>query len=162
MVPRNHAEIGRCPESKGTNAHDPSPHAPSLSLLRVARKCHGPGRALAPLHLPSTPPSVLRDPHQMQMNLKYRVRAPSGFWHPLSLPAARLLKPSPVRRGLQPSQTGTVIDHAEAYVDGQVHTNGCENFWSLLKRGITRTYVSVEPFHLFRYLDEQSFRYNNR
>src|SRR3954470_17164929 len=42
-------------ESKGTNAHDPSPHAPSLSLLRVARKCHGPGRALAPLHLPSTP-----------------------------------------------------------------------------------------------------------
>src|SRR3954451_6708317 len=90
-------------------AHDPSPHAPSLSLLRVARKCHGPGRALAPLHLPSTPPSVLRDPHQMQMNLKYRVRAPSVFWHPLSLPAARLLKPSPVRRGLQPSQTGTVI-----------------------------------------------------
>src|SRR4051794_19755340 len=53
-------------------------------------------------------PSVLRDPHQMQMNLKYRVRAPSVFRHPLSLPAARLLKPSPVRRGLQPSQTGTV------------------------------------------------------
>src|SRR3954451_22853762 len=54
-------------------------------------------------------PSVLRDPHQMQMNLKYRVRAPSVFRHPLSLPAARLLKPSPVRRGLQPSQTGTVM-----------------------------------------------------
>src|SRR4051794_25333831 len=53
-------------------------------------------------------PSVLRDPHQMQMNLKYRVRAPSVFWHPLSLPAARLLKPSPVRRRLHPSQTGTV------------------------------------------------------
>src|SRR3954470_4775457 len=105
-------------------------------------------------------PSVLRDPHQMQMNLKYRVRAPSVFWHPLSLPAARLLKPSPVRRGLQPSQTGTVIDHAEAYVDGQVHTTGWENFCSLLKRGINRTYVSVEPFHLFRYLDKQSFRYN--
>src|SRR3954451_21588123 len=51
----------------------------------------------------------LRDPHQMQMNLKYRVRAPSVFRHPLSLPAARLLKPSPVRRGLQPSQTGTVM-----------------------------------------------------
>ena len=49
-----------------------------------------------------------------------------------------------------------------AYVDGQVHTNGLENFWSLLKRGISGTYVSVEPFHLFRYLDEQSFRYNNR
>jgi transposase-like protein len=55
-----------------------------------------------------------------------------------------------------------VIDHAEKYVDGQVHTNGLENFWSLLKRGISGTYVSVEPFHLFRYLDEQTFRYNNR
>jgi len=55
-----------------------------------------------------------------------------------------------------------VIDHAEKYVDGQVHTNGMENFWSLLKRGLKGTYVSVEPFHLFRYLDEQAFRYNNR
>ena len=43
------------------------------------------------------------------------------------------------------------------YVDGKIHTNGLENFWSLLKRGINGTYVSVEPFHLFRYLDEQSF-----
>jgi transposase-like protein len=55
-----------------------------------------------------------------------------------------------------------VIDHAEKYVDGQVHTNGLENFWSLLKRGVKGTYVSVEPFHLFRYLDEQVFRYNAR
>jgi transposase-like protein len=55
-----------------------------------------------------------------------------------------------------------VIDHAEAYVNGQIHTNGCENFWSLLKRGLKGTYVSVEPFHLFRYVDEQAFRYNNR
>jgi len=55
-----------------------------------------------------------------------------------------------------------VIDHAEAYVDGQVHTNGLENFWSLLKRAIKGTYVSVEPFHLFRYLDEQAFRFNHR
>jgi transposase-like protein len=55
-----------------------------------------------------------------------------------------------------------VIDHAEKYVDGKIHTNGLENFWSLLKRGIKGTYVSVEPFHLFRYLDEQTFRYNNR
>jgi transposase-like protein len=46
--------------------------------------------------------------------------------------------------------------------DGNVHTNGCENFWSLLKRAIKGTYVSVEPFHLFRYLDEQAFRFNNR
>jgi transposase-like protein len=55
-----------------------------------------------------------------------------------------------------------VIDHAVAYVDGQVHTNGMENFWSLLKRGIHGTYVSVEPYHLFRYVDEQAFRFNNR
>ena len=49
-----------------------------------------------------------------------------------------------------------------AYVNGHVHTNGMENFWSLLKRGLKGTYVSVEPFHLFRYLDEQAFRFNNR
>src|SRR5438874_8489296 len=55
-----------------------------------------------------------------------------------------------------------VVDHACQYVDGRVHTNGLENFWSLLKRGISGTYVSVEPFHLFRYLDEQAYRYNNR
>jgi transposase-like protein len=55
-----------------------------------------------------------------------------------------------------------VIDHAEKYVDGQVHTNGLENFWSLLKRALKGTYVSVEPFHLFRYLDEQMYRFNNR
>ena len=55
-----------------------------------------------------------------------------------------------------------VVDHAVEYVRGEVHTNGLENFWSLLKRGIHGTYVSVEPFHLFRYLDEQAFRYNNR
>jgi transposase-like protein len=64
--------------------------------------------------------------------------------------------------GLAQEYAHQVIDHAEKYVDGQVHTNGLENFWSLLKRGIAGTYVSVEPFHLFRYLDEQVFRYNNR
>jgi transposase-like protein len=54
------------------------------------------------------------------------------------------------------------IDHAEKYVDGQIHTNGLENFWSLLKRGLAGTYVSVEPFHLFRYLDERLFTFNER
>jgi transposase-like protein len=54
------------------------------------------------------------------------------------------------------------VNHAEAYVNGRVHTNGLENFWSLLKRAIKGTYISVEPFHLFRYLDEQAFRFNNR
>jgi transposase-like protein len=56
----------------------------------------------------------------------------------------------------------SVINHLESYVEGNVHTNGMENFWSLLKRGINGTYVSVEPFHLFRYVDEQVFRFNNR
>jgi hypothetical protein len=55
-----------------------------------------------------------------------------------------------------------VVDHAECFVKGNVHTNGLENFWSLLKRGIKGTYVSVEPFHLFRYLSEQVFRFNER
>jgi transposase-like protein len=64
--------------------------------------------------------------------------------------------------GLDKEYVHQIIDHAEAYVNGQVHTNGLENFWSLVKRGLKGTYVSVEPFHLFRYLDEQIFRYNNR
>jgi transposase-like protein len=63
---------------------------------------------------------------------------------------------------LQDEYVHNVINHAEEYVRGEVHTNGIENLWSLLKRTISGTYVSVEPFHLFRYLDEQSFRFNNR
>ena len=54
------------------------------------------------------------------------------------------------------------VDHLEQYVRGQVHTNGIENFWSLLKRGLKGTYVAVEPFHLDRYVSEQVFRFNNR
>ncbi len=55
-----------------------------------------------------------------------------------------------------------VINHLDKYVEGNVHTQGIENFWSLLKRGLGGTYVAVEPFHLFRYVDEQAFRFNNR
>lgn len=55
-----------------------------------------------------------------------------------------------------------VVNKVEGYVDGQVHVNGIENFWSLLKRTLKGTYVAVEPFHLQRYVDEQMFRYNNR
>src|SRR6266487_789085 len=62
--------------------------------------------------------------------------------------------------GLEGQYAHQVINHAVAYVEGRVHTNTMENFWSLLKRSLHGTYVSVEPFHLFRYLDEQSFRYN--
>lgn len=65
-------------------------------------------------------------------------------------------------QGLSDDYAHCVIDHAEAYVDGTIHTNGLENYWSLLKQSLKGTYVSVEPFHLFRYLDEQAFRFNNR
>jgi transposase-like protein len=68
----------------------------------------------------------------------------------------------PSYSGLAQDYAHQVVDHAVEYVNGRIHTNGLENFWSLLKRGINGTYVSVEPFHLFRYLDEQSFRFNNR
>jgi transposase-like protein len=54
------------------------------------------------------------------------------------------------------------VNHMEEYVRGEVHTQGIDNFWSLLKRGLSGTYISVEPFHMDRYLAEQVFRYNNR
>jgi transposase-like protein len=64
--------------------------------------------------------------------------------------------------GLGKDYTHLVANHLERYVHGNVHTQGIENFWSLLKRSLGGTYVSVEPFHLFRYVDEQAFRFNNR
>lgn len=54
------------------------------------------------------------------------------------------------------------VNHAEKYVEGQIHTNAIESYWSLLKRALKGTYISVEPFHLYRYLDEQAFRFNTR
>lgn len=70
--------------------------------------------------------------------------------------------PAYEKLSVNPDYTHKVIDHAEKYVDGVVHTNGLENFWCLLKRTIKGTYVNCEPFHLFRYLDEQAFRFNER
>ena len=64
--------------------------------------------------------------------------------------------------GLDAVYAHQTVDHAERYVDGRVHTNGLENFWALLKRGLVGTYAGVEPFHLFRYLDERAFAYNER
>jgi len=64
--------------------------------------------------------------------------------------------------GLEDKYVHQVINHAYEYVRENVHTNTMENFWSLLKRGLNGTYVAVEPFHLFRYIDEQAFRFNNR
>jgi len=68
----------------------------------------------------------------------------------------------PSYSGLDADYDHRVVDHAERYVDGQVHTNFMENFWALLKRGLHGTYISVEPFHLFRYLDERVFTFNMR
>jgi len=64
--------------------------------------------------------------------------------------------------GLDGTYVHQVVNHAQEYVRENCHTNSLENFWSLLKRGIGGTYVAVEPFHLFRYIDEQAFRFNNR
>jgi transposase-like protein len=64
--------------------------------------------------------------------------------------------------GLETDFQHAVINHAVEYANGNTHTNTMENFWALLKRGLHGTYISVEPFHLFRYLDEQVFRYNKR
>jgi transposase-like protein len=64
--------------------------------------------------------------------------------------------------GLEADYQHAVINHAVEYANGNVHTNGMENFWSLLKRALHGTYISVEPFHLFRYIDEESCRFNNR
>src|SRR5207248_3192687 len=87
----------------------------------------------------------------MQEEVKKRVEAGSALYTDELLCYA----------GLAGEYAHKVINHAVAYVDGAVHTNTLENFWSLLKRGLSGTYVSVEPFHLFRYLDEQAYRYNN-
>ncbi len=64
--------------------------------------------------------------------------------------------------GLSAQYLHEFVDHTVCYAIGQVHTNGMENFWSLLKRGLNGTYVSVEPFHLTAYVDEQVYRFNNR
>jgi len=64
--------------------------------------------------------------------------------------------------GLSDEYIHKFVDHAVTYAIGQVHTNGIENFWALLKRCLKGTYIAVEPFHLYRYLDEEAFRFNNR
>jgi transposase-like protein len=68
----------------------------------------------------------------------------------------------PAYMAIESEYVHKIVNHLEHYVDGTVHTNGIENFWSLLKRQLHGTYISVEPFHLFRYVDEQAFRFNTR
>jgi transposase-like protein len=93
-----------------------------------------------------------RKKHELQSQVRQHVEAGAALYSDALLSY----------EGLASDYAHKVVDHAVQYVDGRVHTNGLENFWSLLKRGISGTYVSVEPFHLHRYLDEQTFRYNNR
>jgi transposase-like protein len=94
-----------------------------------------------------------RKKHLLQSNIRAHVKAGSAIYTD-ALMSYQGLK----QQGFEHQ----VVDHAESYVDGQIHTNGLENFWSLFKRQLKGTYISVEPFHLFRYLDEQVFRYNFR
>jgi len=91
--------------------------------------------------------------HIVEAQIRAHVKAHSAIYTD-NLASYDMLKHRDYKHG--------VVDHAERYVDGRIHTNGLENFWSLLKRGLKGTYVSVEEFHLFRYLDEQVFRYNYR
>ena len=93
-----------------------------------------------------------RKKHALQTEVRKHVEAGSALYTDALLSY----------EGLASDYAHQVIDHAVQYVDGKVHTNGLENFWSLLKRSISGTYISVEPFHLFRYLDEQAYRFNNR
>jgi transposase-like protein len=93
-----------------------------------------------------------RRKHELQSNVRQHVEAGSAIF-------SDELKSYD---GLENDYQHAVINHAVEYANGNVHTNTMENFCSLLKRGLHGTYISVEPFHLFRYLDEQAFRYNNR
>lgn len=79
------------------------------------------------------------------------------------LPGSKLYTDQAALYKTLPSEiTHEFVNHLKEYVNGRVHTNGIENFWSLLQRGLNGTYISVEPFHLDRYLDEQVFRFNHR
>jgi transposase-like protein len=97
---------------------------------------------------------VVRDRRKKTLDALVRTHVESG--------AAVYTDALPSYNALKNEYQHEMVDHAIEYVRGNVHTNGLENFWSLLKRSIGGTYVSVEPFHLFRYLDEQAFRFNNR
>jgi transposase-like protein len=69
---------------------------------------------------------------------------------------------SPAYRELCLTHRHGSVDHSQRYVDGDAHTNGVENFWTLFKRAVKGTYVAVAPFHVGRYVTEEAFRFNNR
>jgi transposase-like protein len=91
--------------------------------------------------------------HFVQAEIHRHIKAHSAIYSD-NLASYDMLKHQNFKHG--------VVHHAERYIDGRIHTNGLGNFWSLTKRQLKGTYISVEPFHLFRYLDEQVYRFNNR
>jgi len=95
-------------------------------------------------------PNVKRDTLQAEVlaSVKYGTRVYTDEWLGY--------------QGLEFRFVHDVVNHLENYVNGNVHTQGIENFWSLFKRTLRGTYVAVEPFHLQRYADEQVFRFENR
>ena len=97
---------------------------------------------------------VVEDRGKKQLQSRVREHVEAG--------AAIFTDELPSYSGLSEDYKHAVINHAVEYANENTHTNGMENFWSLLKRGLHGTYVSVEPFHLFRYIDEQAWRFNNR
>jgi transposase-like protein len=104
-------------------------------------------------------PNIRR--HNLQLELRKQIKMDGTV--NLYTDALKSYNPK-TPKGWRPSDLyiHNVIDHAECYAKGNTHTNSMENFWSLLKRTIKGTYVSIEPFHLFRYLDEQCYRFNER
>jgi hypothetical protein len=102
-------------------------------------------------------------PNTRRTALQFEIRKHVKTGSTLYTDALKSYEPK-VPSGWRPDDlyTHEFIDHAEGYVNGRIHTNGCENFWSLLKRAIKGTYVNIEPFHLFRYVDEEAYRFNTR
>src|SRR5580692_9305100 len=96
--------------------------------------------------------SPSRNKHHVESYLRSNVEAGSKLY----------TDELPVYGHVAPEIKREFVNHLESYVQGRVHTNGLENFWSLLKRGLKGTYVSVDPCHLQAYVDEQVFRFNNR
>lgn len=133
-------------------------HAERLARLRRGRPCTGGrGKAIVVGMLErGGEVKAMHVPHRRRSQIEANVRQHVEKGSEVFTDACR----SYVR--LNPDYAHQFVDHAVAYVNGKVHTNGIENFWSLLKRSIRGTYVSIDPWHLFRYLDEQVFRYNNR
>ena len=86
------------------------------------------------------------------LSLDYVLEHPRLPWLPTEPEKVRAFEALGIERRLLPQRV----------YRGRVHTNGIENFWSLVKRALHGTYVSIEPFHVFRYLDEQAFRFNHR